>query len=164
MQLEKLKFNDGVRVFSDKKLNYSYNALEPYIDAQTMEIHYTKHHQAYIDNLNKAIKGNIDLESKSIEDLISHLTEVPKYIRNIVCNNEGGHSNRSLFWTVIGPKSDVVPAGEFASDIKKSFGSFDGFKEKFTQAATTRFGSGWACLSLTKDGNLEISSTAKYEN
>jgi Fe-Mn family superoxide dismutase len=150
--------------YSLPKLNYSYNALEPYIDARTMETHYTKHHQTYIDNLNKAIKGKADLESKSIEDLISHLTAIPEDIRTIVRNNGGGHANHSLFWTVIGPKSDGVPVGELASDIKKTFGSFDGFKEKFAQAATTRFGSGWAWLSVTKDGQLEISSTANQDS
>jgi len=146
------------------KLNYSYNALEPYIDARTMEIHYTKHHQAYIDNLNKAIQGKGDLECKSIEDLIAELNDVPEDIRHIVRNNGGGHANHSLFWTVIGPKSDGVPVGEVASDIKKTFGSFDGFKEKFAQAAATCFGSGWAWLSVTKDGQLEISSTANQDS
>src|ERR1039457_2776236 len=97
------------------KLPYAYDALEPHIDARTMEIHYTKHHQAYIDNLNKAIKGKVNLESKSIEDLISDLNAVPEDIRNIVRNNGGGHANHSLFWTVIGPKSDGVPVGKAAS-------------------------------------------------
>jgi len=146
------------------KLNYSYNALEPYIDARTMEIHYTKHHQAYIDNLNKAIKGKTDLESKSVEDLISDLKAVPEDIRNIVRNNAGGHANHSLFWNVIGPKAGGEPVGEVASDIKKTFGSFDDFKEKFAQAALTRFGSGWAWFSVTKDGKLEISSSANQDS
>jgi len=146
------------------KLNYTYNALEPYIDARTMEIHYTKHHQAYIDNLNKAIKGKDYLESKSIEDLISNLNALPEDIRNIVRNNGGGHANHSLFWAVIGPKSDGVPVGEIASDIKKTFGSFDAFKEKFAQAATTRFGSGWTWLSVDKDGELGIYSTANQDS
>src|ERR1035438_7165286 len=134
------------------KLNYSYDALKPHIDARTMEIHYTKHHQAYIDNLNKAIKGKVDLENKSVEELISNLDAVPEDIRTIVRNNGGGHANHSLFWTVIGPKSDGVPVGEIASDIKKTFGSFDAFKEKFAQAATTCFGSGWAWLSVDRNG------------
>ena len=146
------------------KLNYTYNALEPYIDARTMEIHYTKHHQAYIDNLNKAIKGNAELESKNVEDLLSHLTAVPEDIRNTVRNNGGGHANHSLFWNVIGPKAGGQPVGEVAADIKKTFGSFDAFKEKFAQAATTRFGSGWAWLSVAKDGKLEISSTANQDS
>ena len=146
------------------KLNYSFNALEPHIDALTMEIHYNKHHQAYIDNLNKAIKGNADLESKSIEDLISDLKAIPEDIRNIVRNNGGGHANHSLFWTLIGPKAGGMPVGEVASDIKKTFGSFDAFKEKFAQAAISRFGSGWAWLLVARDGKLEISSTANQDS
>ena len=146
------------------KLNYSYCALEPYIDARTMEIHYTKHHQAYIDNLNKAIKGKADLESKSIEELISDLKAVPEDIRTIVRNNGGGHANHSLFWNVIGPKAGGEPVGEVASDIRQAFGSFDVFKEKFALAAMTRFGSGWAWLSVSKDGKLEISSTANQDS
>ena len=150
--------------FTLPKLSYSYNALEPHIDARTMEIHYTKHHQAYIDNLNKAIKGKADLESRSIEDLLSNLNDVPEDIRHIVQNNGGGHANHSLFWTVIGPKAGGEPIGEVAAGIKKTFGSFDTFKEKFSQAATSRFGSGWAWLSLSKDGELEISSTANQDS
>jgi len=146
------------------KLNYSYDALEPHIDARTMEIHYTKHHQAYIDNLNKAIKGKADLESKSIEELISDLKAVPEDIRTIVRNNGGGHANHSLFWNVIGPKAGGEPVGEVASDIRQAFGSFDVFKEKFALAAMTRFGSGWAWLSVSKDGKLEISSTANQDS
>jgi len=150
--------------FTLPKLDYSYTALEPYIDARTMEIHYSKHHQAYIDNLNKAIKGNADLESKSIEELISDLKGVPEDIRTIVRNNGGGHANHSLFWKVIGPQSGGMPVGEVATDIKKTFGSFDAFKEKLAQAATTRFGSGWAWLSVARDGKLEISSTANQDS
>jgi len=146
------------------KLNYSYDALEPHIDARTMEIHYTKHHQAYIDNLNKVITGKGELENKSIEELISDLNSVPENIRIIVRNNGGGHANHSLFWNIIGPKAGGEPVGEVASDIKKTFGSFDGFKEKFTQAAITRFGSGWAWLSVDRDGKLEISSSANQDN
>ena len=146
------------------KLNYSYDALEPHIDARTMEIHYTKHHQAYIDNLNKAIKGKADLESKSVKELISDLKAVPEDIRNIVRNNGGGHANHSLFWNVIGPKAGGEPVGEVASDIRQAFGSFDVFKEKFALAAMTRFGSGWAWLSVSKDGKLEISSTANQDS
>ena len=146
------------------KLNYSYDALEPHIDARTMEIHYTKHHQAYIDNLNKAIKGKAELENKSIEVLMSDLKAVPEDIRTIVRNNGGGHANHSLFWKIIGPKAGGEPTGEVASDIKKTFGSFDSFKEKFAQAATTRFGSGWAWLSVNKEGILEITSTANQDS
>jgi Fe-Mn family superoxide dismutase len=146
------------------KLKYSYNSLLPQIDAQTMEIHYTKHHQAYIDNLNKAVKGKSDLEKKSVEDLISDLQAVPEDIRTIVRNNGGGHANHSLFWNVIGPHAGGEPVGDVATDIKETFGSFDEFKEKFAQAAMARFGSGWAWLSVTEDGKLEISSTANQDS
>lgn len=144
-------------------LPYALNALEPYIDAKTMEIHHTKHHQAYINNVNNALKGKADLESKSVEDLIANLAAVPEDIRNVVRNNGGGHANHSLFWTIIGPNAGGVPTGNVAAAINKTFGSFDAFKEKFAQAATTRFGSGWAWLSL-KDGALEISSTANQDS
>ena len=141
-------------------LTYPYNALEPYIDARTMEIHHTKHHQAYINNVNNAIKGKADLESKSVEELIANLNAVPEDIRNVVRNNGGGHANHTFFWTIIGPKAGGAPVGNIAAAIDLAFGSFDAFKEKFGQAATTRFGSGWAWLSVTKDGKLEISSSA----
>ncbi len=144
-------------------LPYALNALEPHIDAKTMEIHHTKHHQAYINNVNNALKGKADLESKSVEDLIANLAAVPEDIRNVVRNNGGGHANHSLFWTIIGPYAGGVPTGNVAAAINKTFGSFDAFKEKFAQAATTRFGSGWAWLSL-KDGALEISSTANQDS
>ena len=145
-------------------LTYPYNALEPYIDARTMEIHHTKHHQAYINNVNNAIKGKSDLESKSVEELITNLNAVPEDIRNAVRNNGGGHANHTFFWTIIGPKAGGAPIGNIAAAINLAFGSFDAFKEKFGQAATTRFGSGWAWLSVTKDGKLEISSSANQDS
>ncbi len=145
-------------------LTYPYNALEPHIDARTMEIHHTKHHQAYINNVNNAIKGKADLESKSVEALIANLSAVPEDIRNAVRNNGGGHANHTLFWTVIGPKAGGAPVGNIAAAINLAFGSFDAFKEKFGQAAVTRFGSGWAWLSVTKDGKLEISSSANQDS
>ncbi len=145
-------------------LAYAYNALEPHIDARTMEIHHTKHHQAYINNVNNALKGKADLESKSVEDLISNLNAVPEDIRNVVRNNAGGHANHSLFWTIIGPNAGGAPVGQVAVAITHTFGTFDAFKEKFAQAATTRFGSGWAWLSLTKENKLEISSTANQDS
>ena len=145
-------------------LTYPYNALEPYIDARTMEIHHTKHHQAYINNVNNAIKAKADLESKSVEELIANLNAVPEDIRNVVRNNGGGHANHTFFWTIIGPKAGGAPVGNIAAAIDLAFGSFDAFKEKFGQAATTRFGSGWAWLSVTKDGKLEISSTANQDS
>lgn len=150
--------------FTLPALPYALNALEPHIDARTMEIHHTKHHQAYINNVNNAIKGKADLESKSVEDLIANLNAVPEDIRNVVRNNAGGHANHSLFWTIIGPNGAGKPSGKLAAAIDQTFGSFDAFKEKFAQAATTRFGSGWAWLSLTKEGKLEISSTANQDS
>ena len=145
-------------------LPYPYNALEPHIDARTMEIHHTKHHQAYINNVNNALKGKADLENKSVEDLIADLNAVPEDIRNVVRNNGGGHANHSLFWTVIGPQCGGAPVGKVAAAINQTFGSFDAFKEKFAQAATTRFGSGWAFLSVTKDGKLEVASLPNQDS
>ncbi len=146
------------------QLPYPYNTLEPHIDARTMEIHHTKHHQAYINNVNNAIKGKADLEAKTVEALIANLNAVPEDIRTVVRNNAGGHANHSLFWTVIGPKCGGTPIGKVAEDLQKQFGSFEAFKEKFAAAATTRFGSGWAWVSVTKDGKLDVSSTANQDN
>jgi len=145
-------------------LAYPYNALEPHIDARTMEIHHTKHHQAYINNVNNAIKGKADLESKSVEELIANINAVPEDIRNVVRNNGGGHANHTFFWTIIGPNAGGAPKGNIAAAITQAFGSFDAFKEKFGAAATTRFGSGWAWLSAGKDGKLEISSTPNQDS
>src|SRR5471030_1803546 len=145
-------------------LAYAYNALEPHIDARTMEIHHTKHHQAYINNVNNALKGKADLDSKSVEDLIAHLSAIPEDIRNVVRNNGGGHANHTFFWTIIGPKAGGQPPAQVAAAINQAFGTFDAFKEKFAQAATTRFGSGWAWASVTKTGQLEISSTANQDS
>ena len=144
-------------------LPYALNALEPHIDARTMEIHHGKHHQAYITNLNNALAGHAELEAKSIDDLIANLDAVPEAIRTVVRNNGGGHANHSLFWTIIGPGKGGAPTGALADAIMAAFGSFDAFKEAFTKAATTRFGSGWAWLSL-KDGKLAISSTANQDS
>jgi len=146
------------------KLPYAYDALEPHIDARTMEIHYTKHHQAYVDNVNKAIKGKADLEKKSVEDLISDLKSVPEDIRTVVRNNGGGHANHSFFWKIMGPNAGGEPKGKLAGDIKSTFGSFDDFKEKFADAGVKRFGSGWAWLIKNKNGKLEIISTPNQDN
>ena len=146
------------------KLPYGYDALEPHIDAKTMEIHHTKHHQAYIDNLNKAITGKAALEQKDVEDLISNLSAVPEDIRTVVRNNGGGHANHSLFWKLMGPKAGGEPTGELGEAIKKDFGNFTAFKEKFETAAKTRFGSGWAWLTLDKSGKLEVYSTPNQDN
>jgi Fe-Mn family superoxide dismutase len=146
------------------KLPYDYNALEPHIDARTMEIHHTKHHQAYITNLNNAIKGKADLEKKSVQDLIGDLNSVPEDIRTAVRNNGGGHANHSFFWKIMGPKAGGEPKGKLADDIKSTFGGFDQFKEKFADAGVKRFGSGWAWLIKNKSGKLEIVSTANQDS
>jgi Fe-Mn family superoxide dismutase len=146
------------------KLPYNYNALEPHIDARTMEIHYTKHHQAYITNVNNAIKGKADLEKKSVEDLIRDLNSVPEDIRTAVRNNGGGHANHSFFWKIMGPKAGGEPKGKLADDIKSTFGGFDQFKEKFSAAGVGRFGSGWAWLIKNSSGKLEIVSTANQDS
>lgn len=145
-------------------LPYSYNALEPHIDAKTMEIHHTKHHQAYINNANKALEGKADLASKSVEDLISNMSAIPEDIRGVLRNNAGGHANHSLFWALMGPNKGGEPTGNIGEAITKTFGSFTAFKEKFTLAAISRFGSGWAWLSVTKDGALEVHSTANQDS
>jgi superoxide dismutase, Fe-Mn family len=146
------------------KLPYDYNALEPHIDARTMEIHYSKHHQAYVTNLNNAIKGKADLEKKSVEDLIRDLNSVPEDIRTAVRNNGGGHANHSFFWKIMGPNAGGEPKGKLADDIKSAFGGFDQFKEKLAAAGAGRFGSGWAWLIKNKAGKLEIVSTANQDS
>ncbi|HJT44697.1 MAG TPA: superoxide dismutase [Chthoniobacterales bacterium] len=146
------------------KLPYAYDALEPHIDARTMEIHYSKHHQAYVTNLNNAIKGKSDLEKKSVEDLIRDLKSVPEDIRTAVRNNGGGHANHSFFWRIMGPNAGGEPKGKLADDIKSTFGGFDQFKEKFADAGVKRFGSGWAWLIKNGSGKLEIVSTANQDS
>lgn len=143
-------------------LPYAYNALEPHIDARTMEIHHTKHHQAYISKVNDAIAGT-DLANKSVEDLISHLAAVPENIRTLVRNHGGGHANHSLLWTLMNPTGGGAPKGELAAAIQTELGGFDKFKEAFSNAAATRFGSGWAWLSLDK-GKLLVESTANQDS
>ena len=144
-------------------LPYPKDALEPHIDAQTMEIHHGKHHNAYVTNVNKALAGKPELEKKSVEELISNLKAVPDDIRNVVRNNGGGHANHSMFWKIMGPNAGGAPTGPLADDIKAAFGSVDAFKEKFEAAGAGRFGSGWAWL-VVKDGKLEIMSTANQDN
>lgn len=144
-------------------LPYAFGALEPHIDARTMEIHHGKHHAAYVSKLNAAIEGKTDLQSKSIEDLIAHLSAVPDDIRAAVRNNGGGHYNHSLFWTVLGPNAGGKPEGELADAITKDFGGFDAFKEKFSTAAATRFGSGWAWLTVS-EGKLCVCSTPNQDS
>jgi len=144
-------------------LPYAFNALEPFIDAKTMEIHHGKHHQAYITNLNNALAGHADLEAKSVDELIAHLDAVPEAIRTVVRNNGGGHANHSLFWITIGPGKGGAPTGALAEAITAAFGSFDAFKEAFAKAAATRFGSGWAWLSL-KEGKLTVNSLPNQDS
>jgi Fe-Mn family superoxide dismutase len=146
------------------KLPYAYDALEPHIDARTMEIHHTKHHQAYITNVNNALKDHPELSRKSVEDLIRNLNEVPENIRTVVRNNGGGHANHSFFWQIMGPNAGGEPKGLLAGDINSAFGSFDQFKEKFAAAAAGRFGSGWAWLIRNREGKLEIMSTPNQDN
>ncbi len=144
-------------------LPYPQTALEPHIDARTMEIHHTKHHQAYINNANNALKDHPALEALPVEQLIADLSQVPEGIRNVIRNNAGGHANHSLFWTVMAPNAGGEPTGELAAAINTTFGSFAAFKEKFAQAATTRFGSGWAWLVVSK-GALEVTSTPNQDS
>ena len=145
-------------MFELPKLSYELNALEPHIDAKTMEIHHGKHHQAYVNNLNAAISGS-DQEGKSIEDLLANISKLSPAVRN----NGGGHYNHSLFWEVIGPNGTGAPSGKLAAAIDASFGSFDEFKTQFASAGATRFGSGWAWL-LVHDGKLVVSSTPNQDN
>ena len=144
-------------------LPYAYDALEPHIDARTMEIHHGKHHNAYVTNLNNAIAGNAELEAKPICELIADLDAVPEAIRGAVRNNGGGHANHSFFWTIMGPGKGGAPAGALADAINATFGSFDTFKEEFNKAGITRFGSGWAWLSVA-DGKLVVSSTPNQDS
>ena len=144
-------------------LPYAHDALEPHIDARTMEIHHGKHHQAYINNVNGALEGNEELAGKSVEDLVSDLDSVPEDIRGAVRNNGGGHANHSLFWSVMGPGKGGEPTGELGAAIDATFGGFDAFKEAFAAAGMTRFGSGWAWLVVDGD-SLAVTSTANQDS
>lgn len=145
-------------------LPYALDALEPHIDAKTMEIHHGKHHAAYIANLNKAIEGNADFEAKTIDELITGLGAVPEGIRNAVRNNGGGHANHALFWSILSPNAGGAPTGDLGAAIDSAFGSFDAFKDAFKNASLTRFGSGWAWLVVKADGNLAVTSTPNQDN
>ena len=144
-------------------LPYATNALEPHIDARTMEIHHGKHHAAYVTNLNKALESAPDLAAKSIDDLVKNIAAVPEAIRGAVRNNGGGHWNHSFFWKLMKASAEGKPTGKLADAITAAFGSFEAFQEKFAAAAATRFGSGWAWLCV-KDGKLAICSTANQDN
>ncbi|MED3571618.1 superoxide dismutase [Cytobacillus praedii] len=149
--------------FELPQLPYAYDALEPNIDKETMNIHHTKHHNTYVTNLNNALEGNEELLSKSVEEVISNLDAVPEAARTAVRNNGGGHANHSLFWQVISPNGGGEPTGDLAAAINSKFGSFDSFKEEFAKAATTRFGSGWAWLAVN-NGELEVTSTPNQDS
>ena len=145
-------------------LPYAKDALEPHIDATTMEIHHGKHHQTYITKLNAALEGHPDLAAKSIEDLIADIDALPESVRAAVRNNGGGHANHSLFWKLMAPNAGGQPTGALASAIESTFGSFNAFKEKFEAAGANRFGSGWAWLIKNKEGSLEITSTPNQDS
>lgn len=144
------------------KLQYAYDALEPHVDAETMEIHYTKHHQTYINNLNAALE-NAGVPEQSVEQLVAKLDSLPENIRGAVRNNGGGHANHTLFWTVMSPNGGGKPEGKLAAAIEAELGGFDAFKDAFTKAALTRFGSGWAWLSLDSAGKLKVESSANQD-
>jgi Fe-Mn family superoxide dismutase len=144
-------------------LPYPSNALEPHIDAKTMEIHHDKHHQAYITNANKALEGHPDLAAKPVNELLADLNKVPESIRTVLRNNAGGHSNHTFFWKIIGPNAGGTPKGRLAEAINSTFGGFDQFKEELQKAAIGRFGSGWAWLVVNKEGKLQITSTANQD-
>lgn len=154
---------EGGAVLALPKLPYAYDALEPHIDARTMEIHHTKHHQAYINAANKVLADHPELRTTSSEDLIAHLDRTPEAVRTTLRNQLGGHINHSLFWLLLSPTGGGEPGGKLADGIKEAFGGLDGFKEKFTAAAMGRFGSGWAWLVLNH-GKLEILSTANQDS
>ncbi len=145
-------------------LPYDYSALEPHIDAQTMQTHHGKHHQTYVNNLNTALEKYPDLQGRSAEDLVSDLSSVPEDIRTAVRNNGGGHVNHTMFWRIMGPQGGGEPTGRIAELIQQTFGDFDTFKQQFNDAGAKRFGSGWVWLVRGSDGSLSITSTANQDN
>jgi superoxide dismutase, Fe-Mn family len=146
-------------------LPYPYEALEPYIDTETMHLHHDKHHQAYVTNLNNAVQGQSEqLASYSVEDLLRNISQVPDSIRTAVQNNGGGHANHTMFWQIMKPNGGGAPTGELASAIQQAFGSFDQFKDAFNKAGLGRFGSGWAWLVLSQNGQLQVISTANQDS
>jgi Fe-Mn family superoxide dismutase len=149
--------------FTLPSLPYAANALEPYIDTMTMEIHQGRHHKAYVDNLNKALEGQTALASKPIEQLLREISQVPETIRQAVTNNGGGHANHTMFWEIMGPGAGGQPSGPLADDIKATFGDFAAFQTQLKQAGVSRFGSGWAWL-VVADGKLKILSSANQDS
>jgi superoxide dismutase, Fe-Mn family len=150
--------------FTVPPLPYDYNALEPHIDTQTMQIHHDKHHAAYVTNLNSALANSPELGNLAVEDLMRRINEVPENIRTAVRNNGGGHVNHSMFWQIMGPNAGGAPAGQLAGAIQSTFGSFDAFKAAFKDAGVKRFGSGWAWLVLDQSGKLQVISTANQDS
>lgn len=146
------------------KLPYSYDALEPHIDARTMEIHHTKHHQTYVNNLNAALEKHHNLQTKSVEELIKDLNAIPEDIRTAVRNNGGGYLNHSMFWPMMSSHGGGEPKGDLVAAIKSAFGDFASFKDQFSKAAAGRFGSGWAWLCVDKSGKLVVNSTPNQDN
>jgi len=159
----KKKTEDVIMTYTLPDLPYAYNALEPFFDEETMHLHHDKHHQTYINNVNKALEAHPELASKSVEELVAQLDSVPEDIRGAVRNNGGGHLNHSMFWEWLAPNAGGTPTGEIATAIGSAFGSFDEFKAQFKTAATTRFGSGWAWL-VVDHGQLKVVSTANQDN
>jgi Fe-Mn family superoxide dismutase len=160
-----------IKIMKERKMShslpalpYAYDALEPYIDQRTMEIHHQKHHAGYVAKLNTALEAYPDLQSKGLEDLLKNLKNVPENIRTAVRNNGGGHYNHTIFWNIMGADSSGEPDGDLATAITKKFGSFSSFKDEFSAAAANRFGSGWAWLVLDKSSNLAVMSTANQDN
>ncbi|MEX2307086.1 MAG: superoxide dismutase [Pirellulales bacterium] len=151
-------------VFTLPKLPYAVDALEPHIDARTMEIHHDKHHQAYIDNLNKAVAEHPELRQKRAVTLLREIDQVPEAIRQAVINNGGGHVNHSLYWQMMAPNAGGEPSGDVAKEIDRAFGGFDQFKTQFSDAAMKRFGSGWAWLVVDRDGTVKVISTANQDS
>ncbi len=150
--------------YSLPALEYSTDSLEPHIDGRTMEIHHGKHHQTYVDKLNTALSEHNELSALGIENLISDISALPDSVKSAVRNNGGGHANHSFFWKCISPSGGGLPQGELLSTIEKTFGNLDSFKSEFTQAALTRFGSGWAWLVKQSDGNLAVTSTPNQDS
>ncbi len=149
--------------FELPKLPYAYNALEPHIDTETMTIHHTKHHQGYVNNLNAALEKHADLQSMTIEELLINLNSLPAEVKTAIQNNGGGHFNHSMFWELLTPKSEGKPSGVLLEAINSAFGSFEAFQEEFNKAAKTRFGSGWAWLSLDASNKLVVTSSANQD-
>ncbi len=150
-------------MFTLPKMPYDFGALEPYIDAKTMEIHYEHHHKAYVDNLNKALEAYPELQKKTLEELLTHIKQLPEALQTAVRNNGGGHFNHSLFWQWMKKNGGGEPKGKLGDEIKKTFGTFEEFQTKFNNAAKTRFGSGWSWLVRDKDGKLNVISTANQD-